>query len=456
MPSLPTWTGGLGRGAVGLWLLAHAAPALGAPEVELGGDAKTFFFATFPGDSPFLPEDPFAQGIFDFRLKARAALGPRAEATVHAVSTSLSGSPGSTGGFVQTGFGIPEAVDLSWEAVDGAGMQSRLRVDRLVVEWHGDGVDLAVGRQPITFGKSLIFTPMDLVNPFLPTVIDQEYKPGVDAVRLDLYAGMSTQVSVVSAYGGDWGLPGMVHALSAQTTVGVWDLLVFGGLVHRDLVGGLGTAGSLGPVGIRGEATLTVPDPDAPAPALDPARLRMGLAPLAQQRPFVRAALGGDWRPTETTTVSGELYLQTNGAADPADYLAQGTGPRYARGELWLVGRAYAGLSVAQELTPIVHASLFSVANLEDPSAMLGASLGWSVADNAELALGSYAGLGPGPRVPQGLSAEAEAEATALYLGDGEAAATQYATDWFSVNTQARSEFGMVPVLGFVQMKAYF
>jgi hypothetical protein len=28
--------------------------------------------------------------------------------------------------------------------------------------------------------------------------------------------------------------------------------------------------------------------------------------------------------------------------------------------------------------------------------------------------------------------------------------------DWFMVNSVARSEFGLVPVLGFVQMKAYF
>jgi hypothetical protein len=434
-----------------------AGPSLAAElSADGGGDVKTFFFATFPNDSPFLPEDPSAQGIFDLRLKGSLQLGQAWQLTAHGVSTSLSGSPATTGGFVQAGFGIPEAVDLSWEAVDGAGMTSRMRMDRLMLQWHGSGIDLTVGRQPITFGKSFLFTPMDLVNPFLPTVIDQEYKPGIDALRLDLYAGMSTQITLVSAYAGDWDLPGTVHALSAQTTVGVWDLIAFGGLVRRDIVGGLGTAGSLGPVGIRAETTLTVPDPDAPAPTLDASRQRMGLVFVAQTDPYVRASVGGDWRPTEKTTLSGELYVQTNGAADPADYLAQSSGPRYARGELWLMGRTYAGLSVAQELWPILNASLFTVTNLEDPSSMLGASLAWSVADNADVAFGTYAGLGEGPRVPDGLSQSAEDEALERYITEGEAAATQYATDWFTVNSVARSEFGLVPVLGFVQMKAYF
>ena len=432
--------------------LAHG----GELSAEGGGDVKSFFFATFPQESPLLPEDPFAQGIVNLRLKSRVFFGDQLELKVHGVSTSLSGSAMSTGSFVQTGLGMPQAVDLTWEVIDGAGMTSALRVDWLVAEWHGNGIDVAIGRQPITFGKSLMFTPMDLVNPFLPTVIDQEYKPGIDAVRLDLYAGMSTQITLVSAFAGDWDLQGTIHALSAQTTLGVWDVGLFTGLVRRDIVAGLSTAGSLGAVGIRGETTVTVPNPDAPAPTLDASRTRMGLDPVAQVDPYVRASVGGDWRPTEKTTLSGELYLQTNGTGDPDDYFAQSTGPRYARGELWLSGRTYAGLSVSQELWPILHASLFSITNLQDPSAMLGASLAWSVADNADVVLGSYAGLGPGAKVPGQPPQRVQDEAIVRALSDGQQAAEQYVVDWYSVNTVAQSEFGMIPVLGFLQMKAYF
>ena len=152
-------------------------------KASLHGDVKTFFTATVPYEHLFMPEDPSGQGVFDARLKLEAAWGENLRLQVHQTATAITGSSAQVS-VTNTGVGLtaPEVVDLSWVATD-EDLVFRGRIDRLSLAWSTPGFDLTVGRQPITFGKTLFFTPLDLVNPFQPATIDQEYKPGVDAVR---------------------------------------------------------------------------------------------------------------------------------------------------------------------------------------------------------------------------------------------------------------------------------
>ncbi|PJA41839.1 MAG: hypothetical protein CO182_05650, partial [Lysobacterales bacterium CG_4_9_14_3_um_filter_62_6] len=215
-------------------------------------------------------------GIFDLRLKvdAKAEVGvAKLALQVHQANTATSSPPMTSvartacaaGESLSTGVGVggfstgvgaraPEAVELTFDVVeppddcDTAGnLLVRTRTDRLSFGLSVPHFALTVGRQPVTFGRALLFTPMDLVNPFNPAVVDQEYKPGVDAVRADVFAGMSTHITAVAAYAGGWDLPGSVLALSGGSTVGLWDLYGLAGAVHGDAVGGLGTSGSRGP-----------------------------------------------------------------------------------------------------------------------------------------------------------------------------------------------------------------
>jgi hypothetical protein len=54
------------------------------------------------------------------------------------------------------------------------------RLDRLSVGYTSTNMALRFGRQAISWGNGLMFTPMDIVNPFDPTQVDTEYKPGDD------------------------------------------------------------------------------------------------------------------------------------------------------------------------------------------------------------------------------------------------------------------------------------
>lgn len=403
------------------WLLATALAAevhSGEDlQVDLGGDVKTFVNTSFPYEHVLLPQDPSGQGIVDFRLKAELRYKRLLVLKAHHATTLL--APGATTSAASTGVGnqAPEALPLSWEAYDTDGLILRGRMDRLSAQLRVPHADITLGRQPLSFGKTSFFTPLDLVSPFNPAVVDQEYRPGVDAARVDLYAGMATQLTLAAAYADDWDRQGMVFSAYGQTTLGVWDLGAYAGHVRGDQVYGLATAGSLGAVGVTGEGTVTLPDQD-------------------DVDPFVRAALGAFVRPTEKTTVTAEGYVQTLRDTDPDDYLKGLDDPRYERGELWLMGRYYAGVAVSQEVTPTVFANVAVISNVTDPSALIAPSVSWSVAQNADLSVSGFVGVGERPD-------DVELAELVLMTEDDAAAIVN-------------SEFGLVPAAGVVRLATYF
>ncbi len=418
---------------IGLLLLLGAGSAqAGAPvAATLHGDAKSFFFASFPYDHLLFvdapatltdvldPEvDPSGQALVNGRLKLDMRGFDRFKLQLHGVVAASAPGGFGGGGFVQTGLGTPQAVDLSWQAVSGSGLDAWTRIDRASLTVQLPQVDLSLGRQPVTLGRALFFTPLDLVGPFSPTVTDQEYKPGVDAFRVDAYAGAATQITAIAAYGapapGDWAAADWVLVALGQTTVGLWDLGLFVGSVHQDLVLGLSSAGSVGPVGLRAEGSLT-----RPPGAADP---------------YVRGVVGGDWVRGDLS-LSGEAYYQGVGAADPADYLQQASGPRYARAELWALGRWYGAFSAGYVLFPRLSGSLAVIANLADPSALLAPGLRWSVSDESEVLVGGYVGLGQRPGQPS---------LPALARGDLVGA------------IPVHSEFGLMPATFFLQWASRF
>ncbi|HCH61781.1 MAG TPA: hypothetical protein DFR83_03175 [Deltaproteobacteria bacterium] len=424
----------------GLLLLVGVASAA---ELEVGGNLKVFHLSTYPYDNDFFAAEvqdgsAFAQpfplekdavqasasssGLLTSRLTFEV-YGDQWSFELHPQLTIQPAAAGTGLTLAQTGTGIPEAVDLSWEAVDDDELLVQLRADRLAFKFEQGPVGATVGRQAITFGRGFFFTPLDLVNPFFPTSVDQEYKPGVDAARVDAYYGTGGQATVASAYRGDWDLDGMVHAVYAQQTLGLWDIGLFGGLVQGDTVGGISLAGSIGPVSLHTDTSVTEPRQD-------------------DEDLFVRSVVGAQGSVTPTTQLIGEVYVQTNGATDPSDYLDQYDSPRYRRSELWLAGRTYSAVSITQEVRPTLSGMLVLIANLEDPSALAGPSLIWSVSDNVTGNLGAYIGLGERPPDYQ-----IERFDTPIDAGTR---ALEIAEDPF------RSELGTTPTTVFASMQAWF
>ncbi len=440
-------------------LLCPSAFALPVVETEpftldVAGDIKSFTFTAFPYEwyllpdetletlgmeqEPLMPEDPMAQGALDGRLKVAMRFGEHVSLVAHARSAASYYSQALEAGAISLGSGgegKAQVVDMSWQPVDAPNYVVEGRVDRLVAKVSVPHLDLSVGRQPVSFGSSMVFTPMDLVAPFSPTDIDTEYKPGVDAVRVDGYFGMGGQVSAVVAYAGGWTWDRSIVALHGQYTLGITDIGLLAAYNHAEPVFGINAAGSIGAVGWQGEGTLTLPADD-------------------DEDPFVRASLGAFYSFYEGPSITAELYYQSFGGADATEYLTVYDSARFARGEVWAAGRYYGALSVSYELTPLVNIATFGVVNLADPSAMIGPSVVWSAAQNCDLVAGAFFGAGERPHDVE-IFAEDFQDEDGTWIVDEQELEAIY-EDVLAERTDLGSEFGMIPAVAYVQMKMYF
>ena len=247
--------------------------------------------------------------------------------------------------------------------------------------------------------------PLDLVAAFRPTTLDTSYKPGVDALRLDLFQGVSGQLTLLGAYLGDWEFDQSALVAHGKGSLGDWELEGFVGGLYGDLVLGTSVFYNAGAVGLYGDLNVTLPEDDS----------------------FIRALVGVQFKPSESTHLNAEVYIQTLGASEADGYLLQYTSPRFARGELWLAGELYGAVAGQLELTPLVSLSGALIVNPLDASALIMPSLVWSVSDNATANLGAL-------------------------VGHGRASAPAGPP----VGLRLRSEFGHLPSTAFLSASVYF
>lgn len=409
-----------------IWLLLASAEA----EVTTNLDVKTFFVTVHPFEHVLMPPSDTAQGFVDMRGRLQWEFLDNLSVEVHHVVTS--GTPQyqtqlqldlaemgveleeGMASNLMTGVGLqaPEAVDLSW-SMDDTDLFLQGRTDRLFLQTSFGNHTLRVGRQAISFGHGMVFNPMDLVQPFSIATIDNEYKAGIDAVRLDSYFGMTGQVTGVIAYAGSWDRDGLTAVLNAQGTIGLTDISVFAGSVRSDVVLGTGLVSSVGAVGLHSDVTLTLPETD--------------------EDPFIRVTTGALWRPFSSSSVTMEYYYQSLGASDASGYLDFASSDRYARGELWVMGQHYATIGWGQELTALSMLNAAFIANLKDASMMVSPSLSVSVSDNVQMVAGGYVGVGERPN----------ATSTTEILLNSKA-------------LELNSEFGLMPGSGFIQVRSYY
>ena len=124
------------------------------------------------------------------RLMWRPKIGAVKLHLDHSTAWLRSDAPGRSPGltFDQTPTGDAQRLmDLTWgdEVADEDGVQRLHRLDRFAAEYRTSQWGITVGRQALSWGGGMAFQPMDLFNPFSPTTVDQDYKPGDDMVLVE-------------------------------------------------------------------------------------------------------------------------------------------------------------------------------------------------------------------------------------------------------------------------------
>ena len=275
--------------------------------------------------------------------------------------------------------GVDPTLDLQTTLVDGTGFALSHDIDRLAAKIYTDTADLTIGRQGITWGKSMIFPIIDLWTRFSPFEIDTEYKPGIDAVRALFYPSFSTEIDVVIADRGS--LENLSGGVRASGTIDKLELYGAAGKFWDEIMAAAGATYVFERVKLRAEGVLPW--------HLDLEEVRLP-----------RVTAGAEWYAADWA-VGTEYHFNGLGADDPAEYTDIFTSAEYLRGETYFLGRHYAGLFVNYGRIPDVDLAMSAIGNLGDPSLLVAPSARYRLAENTSLGLGAYISAGGEPVIGQ-------------------------------------------------------
>ena len=333
----------------------------------------------FPDDSAFhelVGSNSVAQSLIG-RLNAGISRGPWDFAMSYqlvALHSDLLPAAGSVDGISPVAGDVISDDRRWWDLthVSTHGDRSSIvsRFDRLYLGFTSEHMVWRFGRQAISWGNGLIFTPMDVFNPFDPAAVDKEYKTGDDMLYAQwLFASGADLQGIVSVRRN----PETGQAASDESSLALkyhgfigsneFDLLL--AEHYDDLLLGVGGIVSLGGAIWRGDLTLTKTERHSVISAV--------------------SSINRSWT-WNGRNVTGlvEYYFTEFGQPDQKyalDDLQQNPDllQRLERGELFTLGRHYLAASLTLELTPLLRVTPTMFVNLQDPSclAQLVAQYDW-------------------------------------------------------------------------------
>lgn len=392
----------------------------------LGGSLRlTGAFLHFDDEPALFPNGDDALAVALGRVLVEADLGEHLHLSFNGFA-QLSRSPGAggLGGAFASAGNTASAYRtryLSWTYWESGAVAGQLGVDRAALKLQTGPVQLDVGRFPITYAVAALFTTNDFFAPFSPTAINTIYKPGVDAIRLSAGIGPRASVDVAGVLGYDpdtdrpsWGRSAVLTRAAIVAAGFEWAVL--GGKVSQRWVAGGSLQGAAGPLTLRSEFHVGVPDEEGD-----------GWQP-GEDRPIYGRVSAGPmitfaW---QNASLMAEYMYASDGASAPPDYLQRAQ--EGFSDDLPYLGRHYVGLAGGLELIPILRLGLTMLVSGTDGSGLAGVALTYNVADESDLILGVFVPWGRGLR----------------------------SFDPMTGSLELGSEFGLSPITAYLEARVFF
>jgi hypothetical protein len=296
---------------------------------------------------------------------------------------------------------------LVWHVDESARGTWRHEIDRANAQIHLRRADLTLGRQAIGWGRGVMFTSIDLFAPFSPLEVDREWRSGVDAARADIKLTDRSSIDLVGAFGDR--IDRSAFAARARGYAGTVDVEVAGGRRGQDLFGGVTSSAAVGDAEVHGEAAAF--------------RVPSGL----DHDVVWKVVVGGSYRvPVGAGILAyAEYHYSGFGAEHPEEIPALLTTPefvgRFIRGDMQMLSRHAVGVTGSYEASPEITYSGQWLHNPGDHSGIVAPAITYTFNDAVSWLGTIYVPYG---RPPDG--------------------------------GRFRSEYGVTPLSGLLQLRWYF
>lgn len=354
-----------------LCLAVTALPAAADTDWSFGGHIKyQFIYMDYPQNSIF--SDVLGSSAVDNSLETRLKFSARRDhwdfdahyqfIAIHADTLQLAERlPASTLPINKVISDDRRWWDLTYSFGDDDKTAFIHRLDRLSVAYTTDHTVWKFGRQAISWGNGMIFSPMDVFNPFDPAAVDKEYKTGDDMLYGQYLFNNGNDLQGVAVVRrnprtGDVESDQSSLAFKYHGFLGMNEFDLLAAEHFGDQLLGVGGIANIGGAVWRGDLTWTKTD---------------------TEKVFSAAtSLSYSWN-WGGKNISGLLeyyyngFGQKDGAYSASDLLQN---PdllrRIERGELFTLARHYIAASATVEMTPLFMLIPNFFVNLEDPSAL--------------------------------------------------------------------------------------
>jgi hypothetical protein len=235
------------------------------------------------------------------------------------------------------------------------------RLDRLSVGFSTEHVVMEFGRQAITWGNGLMYTAMDIFNPFDPSAVDKEYKTGDDMIYGQVLQNNGNDLQGVMVFRRD---PVTENVGADQSSLAFkyhlmgssFEIDALAARHYGDTLVGVGANVSIGPGVLRGDLVVAETD-DGVIPSIVASWSQSWIWGGKNISGVAEYFFNGFGR-------SDGCYSPVCLAGNPELY------KRIARRELFNLGRNYLALSAIIEVTPLFLLTPNVFVNLDDPSAL--------------------------------------------------------------------------------------
>jgi len=284
-------------------------------------------------------------------------------------------------------------------------------LDRALVQFSTDFVDISIGRQAIAWGSARVINPTNLLAPYTYNELDTEDRIGTDAIRIRIPVGVMGELDAGYVFGQDFEFDKSAFFFRGQLNAAETDFsaLLLGFREH--IMVGFDVARGIGGAGFWFEGAYvylnTFDDVDGDADN------------------YLQASVGLDYSFSRATYGLIAYHFSGAGAKRPEDYRTNATQPAYTDGAVYLMGRHYLAPGLIFQITPLITLSGQMLWNISDLAALIAPQLEYNLAQDIYLAVGGFKGIGKRP--------------------NGDIAEEQF-----------RSEFGEYPNLFFSSFRIYF
>lgn len=289
-------------------------------------------------------------------------------------------------------------VDLTWEILDEPTTSMFFSIDRLNARFTLPDADITIGRQPITFGKSWFFNPLDNYHPFDAGTVDRDYKSGVDALRIDIPLGNFSGINLIAVAGKRNDFPEMQYPDKGNftcdyygssfigryfTSINGWDYSIQGGKIYGGYQLGGGFVGDIGKYQIRSEGAYLFASDSKPMFSFD--------GNLYEDHFDFTFGIGRYY----PSGLNVDVEYFHNGSAIPDNLYASLT--RLMKGANSHLSRDLIGANATYKLNPLLNGQMACIYSINDSSFSLQPNLTYSVNNDTDFRLGASINIGKKP-----------------------------------------------------------